>query len=141
MDLFDHKFYVGVVGSRRRDEQSDYRIVLDAFLRLLQFSGRRVDDLSVVIVSGGCSLGGDRFAEIIAREYRMQMIIHKPDRDAFPNTPDRWRSTKQNYARNELVARDSRDALIACVAPDRRGGTEDTIRRWVRIHRGEPILC
>lgn len=141
MDLFDHKFYVGVVGSRRRDEQSDYRIVLDAFLRLLQFSGRRVDDLSVVIVSGGCSLGGDRFAEIIAREYRMQTIIHRPDRDAFPLVHERWRSTWQNYARNALVARDSRDALIACVAPDRRGGTENTIKTYRRAHKREPILC
>jgi len=34
-----------------------------------------------------------------------------------------------NYARNKLIARDA-DILIAVVAADRKGGTEDTIKHF-----------
>ena len=45
-----------------------------------------------------------------------------------------------NYARNTLIAQDS-DVLIACVAADRKGGTEDTICKWKKLNPGkEPIL-
>ncbi len=36
-----------------------------------------------------------------------------------------------NYARNKLIARDA-DVLIACVAEDRKGGTEDTIKHFCK---------
>ena len=46
---------------------------------------------------------------------------------------------KANYERNTLIARDS-DVLIAVVAPDRKGGTEDTIKKWNRFHKETPEL-
>ena len=45
------------------------------------------------------------------------------------------------FTRNTDIARDA-DVLIACVAKDRTGGTEDTIRKWRKFHHGlKPTLC
>jgi hypothetical protein len=150
MNLFDDLIYVGIVGSRRRELPSDMVLVEQAF-RKVYVPGK------TVIVSGGCPKGADHFAEYIAaqlglpRDERIsdagsallqgpRIIIHYPDVEAFSTVPPRWRSTRANYSRNELIARDSRDHLIACVGPDRKGGTENTIQHFRRIHRKEPIL-
>lgn len=157
MNLFDDLIRVGIVGTRRRDSEEAYRATRGAFIRLY-VPGK------TVIVSGGCPQGGDRFAEIIAAEFEMprdvrwsdvrkdsegnilddlegqRIVIHMPDVAAFAHVPPRWRKTTANYSRNGLIARDSLDALIACVAPDRTGGTEDTIKKYRRLFRREPIL-
>lgn len=138
MSLFEpHTCYVGIVGSRRRDASTDYDKTLIAFAKIFD---RLRGDIEVMIVSGGCPQGGDRFAELIADKFALRKIIHYPDRNAYPGTPMPFRATKQNYARNTLIAADSKDHLIACVAADRTGGTEDTIKKYVSIHRKEPIL-
>jgi len=128
--------FVGIIGTRRRDSIADYLLVLDAFHKVKG----QYDDRAIVIVSGGCPEGGDRFAEMIAWNYKLRPVIHYPDRSAFLDTPEPWRSTKQNYARNRLVAEDARDHLIACVSEDRTGGTEHTIKVYKQIHHREPIL-
>lgn len=91
-----------------------------------------------VIVSGGCKQGGDRFAEILSVKFDCPKIIHYPDKSKLDTellkVNSRAAYTKINYARNALVARDAKDYLIACVAPDRKGGTEDTIKRWKKLH-------
>jgi hypothetical protein len=51
---------IGIVGSRRRDTEQDYKIVLNKFEELY-----REGD---IIISGGCPKGGDRFAEKIAEK-------------------------------------------------------------------------
>ena len=43
----------------------------------------------------------------------------------------RWAYAEINYARNTLIARDA-DDLIAVVAEDRKGGTEDTIKKFLK---------
>ena len=43
----------------------------------------------------------------------------------------RWAYAEINYARNTLIARDA-DELIAVVAEDRKGGTEDTIKKFLK---------
>jgi hypothetical protein len=48
----------------------------------------------------------------------------------------RWQATKRYRARNQIIVDDS-DRIIAFVAPDRTGGTEDTIRRAERS--GKPV--
>ena len=64
------------------------------------------------------------------------------DRGPRPGPPDlvgahtRWQATKRYYARNQAMVNDS-DRIIAFVAPERTGGTEDTIRRAERA--GKPI--
>jgi len=151
VNLLDDLTYVGIVGTRRRDGSECYTAIKAAFLKIY------VPEKTVV-VSGGCPEGGDRFAEVIAAELGMplderwsdvprrpgmkgqRIIIHWPDVDQFLHVPPRWRKTRANYARNSLIARDARDYLIASVAADRTGGTEDTIKKFVRYHKKEPII-
>ena len=60
------------------------------------------------------------FAEIIAKQSGSSIIIHYPD----------WNTHGKSagFIRNTLIAEDC-DVLIACVAEDRKGGTEDTIKK------------
>lgn len=83
------------------------------------------------IVSGGCPQGADRFAELIAKRYQVPITIHYA----------RWHQLgkRAGFARNGDIAHDA-DVLIAAVAPDRTGGTEDTIAKWRAKQRGEPLL-
>ena len=117
---------IGIIGSRRRDNEEDYKQVYNEF--------KKWYDEGDKICSGGCPKGGDRFAEIIARKLGLtiengSLIIHYPKK---PKTGSpRWAWAQANYERNTLVANDS-DVLIACVAPDRKGGTEDTIKKWIK---------
>jgi len=46
--------------------------------------------------------------------------------------------TKEYYARNELIAKNS-DVVVAFVSPDRKGGTENTIK-WANQHRTPVVL-
>ncbi|MBW8002650.1 MAG: DUF2493 domain-containing protein [Planctomycetes bacterium] len=115
---------IGIVGSRRRDKHKDYIKVREAFLEIY----KKGDS----IVSGGCPKGGDRFAEMIAKDEFIDIHIFKPD----------WSKGRfAGFTRNTDIARMS-DVLIACVAPDRKGGTEDTIRKFTkRFHpKGKIIL-
>lgn len=115
---------VGVIGSRRRNTKEDYALVLDAF--------RSVNVGEVSIVSGGCPLGGDRFAEQIAANLRIPIKIFPAD----------WRTygPGAGFRRNGDIAAES-DILIACVSKDRTGGTEDTIRKFKRLKpEGRVIL-
>jgi hypothetical protein len=48
----------------------------------------------------------------------------------------RWEAADRHHARNQLIV-DEADRIIAFVAPDRRGGTEDAIRRAERA--GKPV--
>lgn len=126
---------IGIVGSRRRDADVDYLLVSRAFGGVYGKGDR--------IVSGGCRKGGDRFAELIADRFNIPITIHRPDQGeldlALLVQNPRAAYAKINYARNTLVARDA-DVLIACVAPDRRGGTEDTIRKFEKIHPGQKAI-
>jgi len=119
--------WVGIVGTRRRNTGTDYNLVREAYLNI-QRSGD-------AIVSGGCPEGGDHFAEIIASRFLGGRIkIHWPDNSKLdPNLPRRAAYAKICYARNTLIADDA-DVLIACVASDRKGGTEDTITKFCKKH-------
>ena len=114
---------IGIIGTRRRDTEEDYILVRDKFLEVYE-----PGDL---IVSGGCKQGGDRFAEVIAKNFDIPIILYKPEPVA-PGSP-RWMYAKTNYARNTLVAKAS-DIIIACVASDRKGGTEDTIEKFKKFY-------
>ena len=105
---------IGIVGSRRRDRTVDFRACLEIF--------DVVYDQDDVIVSGGCPKGGDRFAELIAKAKGLSITIHYPD----------WKGKGKSagFQRNTLIANGC-DVLIAVVAPDRTGGTEDTIKKCV----------
>lgn len=105
---------IGIVGTRSRNLDKDYEAVLEAFLK--------VYEVGDAICSGLCSQGGDRFAEVLAEIY---------------NTPTLWFPAKWNkhgkmagFIRNTDIAQNS-DILIACVAHNRKGGTEDTIKKFI----------
>lgn len=89
------------------------------------------------IVSGGCPQGGDRFAEVLNLWYQIPIKIHRPE-PVPPGSP-RWAYTQANFARNTLIAQDS-DVLVACVSEDRKGGTEDTIKKFKKFYPEREVI-
>lgn len=115
---------IGIVGSRRRHTVQDCGLCKQALLKIYQPGDR--------LVSGGCPLGGDKFAEGIARSMGLTITIHHAD----------WNGPAGKSAgmlRNTKIAEDC-DVLIALVASDRTGGTEDTIRKVLALGK-EVVLC
>lgn len=112
---------IGIVGSRRRDTEEDYAKLLHEFSKVAGF-----DD---IIVSGGCYKGGDRFAERIVKQQGRTIIIHYPDWDTY--------GRGAGFVRNTKIAEDC-DVLLALVAPDRKGGTEDTVKKAMKM--GKQII-
>lgn len=114
---------IGIVGTRSRDNLQDYNKVIDALKKVYKAG----DEL----VSGGCQYGGDRFAEDIAKHWQIPIKIYYAQ----------WNKLGKSagFVRNGDIARDA-DILIACVAEDRTGGTEDTIKKFLKLDKGEPII-
>ena len=106
---------IGIIGTRRRDTVEDYKLVLSKVLEIYQIGDW--------LVSGGCPKGGDRFAEMIAKHLQTTITIYYAAWDRL--------GKKAGFVRNTEIANDS-DELVACVAPDRTGGTEDTIEKFLR---------
>ena len=104
---------IGIIGSRRRNSPADYNAVEAKFLELYEIGDE--------IVSGGCPVGADRFAEIVAKKQQVPIKIYYAAWSRLGKSA--------GFARNCDIARDA-DVLIACVAADRTGGTEDTIRKF-----------
>jgi len=118
---------IGVVGSRRRNTGEDRQRVYLTIHHHRQYVGG-----NTMLVSGGCPQGADLFAEEYADMHRLPIIRHLPDRTQLrDDVPARAAYAIIAYARNELIAKDA-DTLIACVAPDRKGGTENTIKHFLK---------
>jgi len=136
------KLYVSIVGTRRRDTEEDLAVVEKAFLDLLEEKG--LEPSEVAIVSGHCSAGGDRFAEILIDKYKTaegkdwifpagwnKLDAKGPNGEEPLIKINRWGKPYNFLAgfwRNTDIANKG-DVIIACVAPDRKGGTEDTIKK------------
>jgi len=107
---------IGIIGSRRRASQNDFKECEKTFLSVYE-SGDE-------IVSGGCPAGGDRFAEIIAKSHQIAIKIYYAQ----------WKKLGRGagFARNTDIAKNS-NIIIAVVAGDRTGGTEDTIRKFCKL--------
>jgi hypothetical protein len=101
----------------------------------------KIYEVGDVIVSGGCPKGDDWFAEIIASEMNIPIIIHHPDKSKMVLNGHNHRSEfrKVAFERNTLIAKDS-DVLIACVSPDRTGGTENTIKKFIKMKGSKGFL-
>lgn len=119
-----------IIGSRRRNTEEDFKAVYAEFSKYFTPGD--------MIISGGCSKGGDRFAEIIAERLGMtedngKLTIHRPGR--VPSGSPAWEYTKAYFERNTLVAKEVENdsIIIACCSLDRTGGTEDTIRKIRRF--------
>jgi predicted nucleic acid-binding Zn-ribbon protein len=112
---------IGIVGSRRRDSKEDLSAFFEVFGKVYKEGDR--------LVSGGCPKGGDRFAEIVAKQMGLTITIHYPDWDKYGKSA--------GFKRNTNIAEDA-DVLIAIVAEDRKGGTEDTIKKAEKL--GKQII-
>ncbi len=108
------------MGTRRRDELDDLRLIVNEFRKLYNPSK------DIVVVSGLCPQGADRFAaDNIYQKFRTRKLWF----------PAEWHLGRHaGFVRNTEIARWS-DWLIATPAPDRKGGTEDTIKKWQRFHK------
>ena len=113
---------LGIVGSRRRASNKDLQILKERVIEL------QPD----MIISGGCMTGADRFAECIAKELGIPIMIYYPKLCRGINYPP-FEVTEAMYARNRLIAIES-DYLIALVADNRKGGTENTIKYFVEYY-------
>lgn len=111
---------VAIVGSRQR---ADRQLVRAAVAALPPGS---------VVISGGAR-GPDTWAVESAREHDLEVVVHLPDLEGAATS---FEVTRRYYARNQRLVDDCQ-RVIAFVSPDRRGGTEDTIRRARRA--GKPI--
>lgn len=114
---------IGIVGSRRRNEQDDLEECRKVFLSIYKEGD--------TLVSGGCPQGGDRFAEIFAKEYNIPIKIHYAEWNKFGRSA--------GFKRNTYIAEDC-DVLIAVVAKDRTGGTEDTIKKAQKMGKKIVII-
>lgn len=110
---------IGIIGTRRRDSDQDFHAVYNEFSKYYEPGDK--------ICSGLCPKGGDRFAVIIANK----LGLPKDKRIWFPADWKRH-GRAAGFIRNTDIAKNS-DILIACVAPDRKGGTEDTIKKWKKF--------
>jgi hypothetical protein len=130
---------IGIVGSRRRNSNQDKCLLTLKLKELVDIYG---GPENVRFCSGHCKTGGDKFAEEIAlevygQEFFDKMIIHIPNENNLDenllkiNRRAAYRII--NYDRNTLIAIDS-DILIALVAKDRKGGTEDTISKFKKVN-------
>lgn len=118
---------IGIIGSRRRNTRDDFKAVEKAFFEIYQKGDW--------IVSGGCPKGGDRFAEVIAKRNGLPILIFYPKWYDENGILDREAGKK----RNTLIAQYS-DIIIACVAYDRKGGTEDTLRKFLKRTKREDLI-
>lgn len=109
---------IGIIGSRRRDSNEDFKETEKILLSILED-----DD---VIVSGACKEGGDRFADILYKKHQID----------FKCFPAKWKKYKKpaGFIRNGTIAENS-DIIIAVVAEDRTGGTEDTIKKFCKKYK------
>lgn len=112
---------VAIVGSRRR---ADREAVAAAVAEL---------PIGAVVISGGAK-GPDTWAAEAAQARGCQVIVHRPD--LLGGLRGRWDAAQRYYDRNQRIVEDC-DRLIAFPAPERTGGTEDTIRRAVKA--GKPV--
>lgn len=108
---------IGIVGTRRRDTEKDFYLVEKEFLKFYKDGD--------TICSGLCPSGADRFAVLLAEKYKCKTLW-------FPANWKRY-GRAAGIKRNTDIAKNS-DILIACVAKDRKGGTEDTIKKFLKYH-------
>lgn len=110
---------VSIVGSRRRDTEEDRKTVYDILDELVR------EFPKILIVSGGCREGADRFAKEYAKERKIPYVEFQAYGSNIPEE-DYYVYAQIKYMRNELVAKYG-DRMYALVTPDRSGGTENAI--------------
>ena len=105
--------FIGIIGSRKRNDHVTYLQILAAFQAHYEEGDW--------IVSGGCPEGGDAFAEEIAKDHGIPILIFYPNWKKF--------ARGAGFVRNSDIAHHS-DMIIASVHRSRKGGTEDTLAKF-----------
>ncbi len=128
------RFFLGVIGSRERCSKEDYKLMENTI-----FSFYDEHERNLILVSGGCPLGGDRFAEEIARTYGIPILIFYPDKQNGPDTGNPKRDYGiLCYARNSEIAKRS-TVLLALTSKNSRG-TNHTISEFEKYHKGQELI-
>ena len=114
---------IGIIGSRRRDSNLDLEECRKVFNSIYEKGDR--------LVSGACPKGGDKFCEIFAKELGLTesnggLILYRAE----------WEKHGKGagFVRNTYIAEDA-DVIIAVVSKDRTGGTEDTIKKALKMNK------
>ena len=143
---------IGIVGSRKRNSGKDLRILEEKFVEILRehylnidFQGNNLKKVlkDLTIVSGDCDEGGDFFAKYLSSIYRCALdekkIKHPQTGEEMDFKNHRWfdyyTMVRIFYKRNEEIVKEPLDYLIALVTPNRKGGTENTIKHFKRYHK------
>lgn len=113
---------IGIIGTRKRNVRTDFIEVQEAFFEIYEEGDW--------IVSGHCPKGGDAFAEKIAYDWGIPILLFPPKK----------KIRKEFFARNTSIAETS-DIIIAClinphesiydIYKRKSGGSEDTIRKFL----------
>lgn len=119
-------YHVGIVGSRRRNNLPDRRMVFELVDQLIQVHGDRF-----VIVSGGAKKGADLFAKEAAQIKRVAYLEYPVD---TTDVTSKWQFTQKAYDRNRKIAERSEE-LFCLVHSSRTGGTENTIKYGLELKR------
>ena len=122
---------VAIVGSRKRTDAATVQAVRDVVALLPAGS---------VVISGGAA-GVDSIAASEAEARGIDVVVHRPD---YVGATTRFQATQACYDRNRRIVMDA-DLVVAFVASDRKGGTENAIkqakragRRVILVGPGEP---
>ena len=114
---------IGIIGTRRRNSYKDFQLTEQQFLKIYNPND--------IICSGLCPKGGDRFAVMLSKQYKIQSLW-------FPANWEKY-GRSAGFIRNDDIAKHS-DILIAVVSNDRTGGTEDTIKKYLKLGKTDLIL-
>jgi hypothetical protein len=133
--------YIGIIGSRTRNSDHDKKVLKKTLLEEIARLGNNFSKIR--IVSGGCLTGGDHFAEELARELGLPILIYYPqiwniDKN-LAEINGKAAYAQVAYARNTKIA-DKANILIALVSSNREGGTEDTIKKFLTKNTREALI-
>lgn len=114
---------IAIVGSRRRTDEENVRKLVR---KLKAKYGSKL-----ILCSGGCR-GVDSWAldESIHLGIKFKCML--------PNlykARNRYQIVQRYYKRNKEIAKFAVDGIYAFVAPDRKGGTENTIKHAIELGR------
>lgn len=114
---------IGIIGTRRRNSFKDFQLTKHQFLKIYNPGD--------TICSGLCPKGGDKFAVDLSKELNTKVLWFPADWKKYGRAA--------GFIRNGDIAKHS-DILIAVVSDDRSGGTEDTIKKYLKLGKTNLIL-
>ena len=124
--MINNKLNLGIVGSRKRNSEKDFKLI---YKKIIELNPNK-------IISGGCKIGADYFAEKISNILNISMVIFEPDFDLYPY--EKFKN-KAYFMRNMKIAEYS-NILIAVVSSDRIGGTENTIKWFLQFNTKNNLI-